>query len=315
MNVRLTLLLIVVLGLIGGSVGITLSLRTKEPEEKSPWMYKVNMNDISHISVTHTDRHAEYNRKGNQWVIEDGSDTPVFMQKWAGSTLLLSGPRSSRAILEEIDDPARYGLDSPQTKVQIVDRSGLLIDFHLGDPTPNGQNWYARVVGSERLFTVASIWGEVISKLASEPPYVPFKLNVDNLLGISVSHDEKQVDYAFQDERWMITDIEGNETPLLLEKWADATLLLSNPMSRQVPEEEISRDTEYGLDTPRTKVLMLDKGRDVVEFSLGNPTPGGGDLYAAVDGSPILYTVSASWAEVLSKLATDPPAQEEPSAG
>ena len=314
MNVRLTLLLVVVLALIGGSVGITLSLSRKEAEEKAPWMYKVNMEDITHISVTSSDKRTEYDRQGDNWVIEDGSDTPVFMLKWSGTTLLLSGPRSSRAILEQIDDPARYGLDSPQTKVQIVDRSGFPLDFHLGDPTPNGQNWYARVVGSERLFTVASVWGEVISKLATKPPYLPFKLNVDDLLGISVTHEDKQVDYAFKDDQWMITDVEGNETPLLLEKWADTTLLLSNPMSRRVPEDELHRDTEYGLDPPQTKVLILDKSRAVEQFSLGNPTPDGSDRYAFVEGSQILYTVASSWAEVLSKLATDPPAQDVPSA-
>ena len=314
MNVRLTLLLLVVLALIGGSVGITLSLSMKEPEKKSPWMYKVNMQDITHISVTSSDKHTEYDRQGDNWVIKDGSDTPVFMLKWSGTTLLLSGPRSSRAILEQIDDPARYGLDSPQTKVQIVDRSGFPLDFHLGDPTPNGQNWYARVVGSERLFTVASVWGEVISRLATEPAYIPFKLNMDDLLGISVTHEDKQVDYAVKDDLWRITDAEGNETPLLLEKWTDTTLLLSNPMSRRVPEDELDRNTDYGMDPPQTKVFILDISRDPIEFHLGSPTPDGSSWYASVVGSQILYTVAASWAEVLSKLATDPPAQEVPSA-
>ena len=173
MNVRLSILLVIVLVLIGGSVGITQALRTKEPREQEPWLFKVNVGDTEQISVTHVDQHMDYAYEGSQWVIKDGNDTPVFVDKWSGTTLLLSGPRSSRALDIEIDDAAEYGLDSPQTKVQIVDKSGFPLRFELGDPTPDGNDWYARLEGSARLFTVASAWGEVISKLATEPPYPP----------------------------------------------------------------------------------------------------------------------------------------------
>ena len=173
MNVRLSILLVIVLILVGGSVGITQALRTKEPREQEPWLFKVNVGDIRQISVTHNEDHMDYNYEGTQWVIKDGNDTPVFTDRWAGTTLLLSGPRSSRALDIEIYDAAEYGLDSPQTKVQIVDKSGFPLRFELGDPTPDGDNWYARLEGSASLFTVASAWGEVISRLATEPPYPP----------------------------------------------------------------------------------------------------------------------------------------------
>ena len=173
MNVRLSILLVIVLVLIGGSVGITQALRTKEPREQEPWFFKLNVGDIEQISVTHNDEHTEYAYEGSQWVIKDGNATPVFVDKWAGATLLLSGPRSSRALDIEIVDPAEYGFDPPQTKVEIVDKSGFPLRFELGDPTPDGDNWYARLEESPRLFTVASSWCEVVSKLATEPPYPP----------------------------------------------------------------------------------------------------------------------------------------------
>ena len=173
MNVRLSLLLLVVLALIGGSVLITRELNTKEPRKQEPWLFKIDTDEIIAISVTHLDASMAYALDGRQWLIKDGNDTPVFNDKWAGTTLLLSGPRVRRAVLDEIEDLALYGLESPQTQILIETRSGFPVELEMGDPTPDGDNWYVKLKGDGRLFLLPSIWGEVVSKLATDPPYEP----------------------------------------------------------------------------------------------------------------------------------------------
>ena len=173
MNVRLSILLVVVLGLVAGAVFITRALGTKEPEERPPQLFKVNESAIIAIEVTHNDAHTEYARVGEQWVIKDGNDTPVFLEKWSGKTLLLTGPRCKRAVIEEIDDPADYGLESPPTKIRMTLTGGTVVEFHLGDPTPNRENWYARLVGSNRLCTLPAVYAQVVSGMATAPPYPP----------------------------------------------------------------------------------------------------------------------------------------------
>ena len=258
MNVRLTILLVLVLGLIGGTVWATQALRPKEPKDEPPWLFRMDFDQITHISVTHLDKSMEYAkvRTGDttHWVIKDGNDTPVFVDKWSGTTLLLSGPRTSPAVKDVvITDPADYGLDSPQTKVRIVDKAGVPLTFHLGDVTPDGDNWYAQLIGTDQLFTVVSIWGEVISRLASEPPYAPtpfptpiptptptgeappsmFRVDFDQITHISVTHLDKSMEYAKvptgDTHQWAIKD--GNDTPVFEQKWAGTTLLLSGPGS------------------------------------------------------------------------------------
>ena len=171
MNVRLSILLVLVLVLIGGSVFVTKELSTKKHTQREDFLYKFSSDDLLVITVTHRGQTVEYARQDNQWVIRDGNDTPVDVDQWAGTPLLVSGPRSSRVVDERIDDPAKYGLDPPQTQLRILDRSNIPLDLYLGDPTPRGGDWYATVVGSGKLFTVAGVWGEVISKLAIDPPY------------------------------------------------------------------------------------------------------------------------------------------------
>ena len=173
MNVRLSILLLLVLTLIGGSVYVTQELATKERKESPPWLYQLQPEDITKISVAYRDQQMGYELQGDQWVIKDGNDTPVFQDKWSGMTLLLSGPKTNRLLADSIDDPTKYGLDEPQSIIQVFDKSGSPLEFHLGNSTPSGNHWYATVVGSQSLFQVAALWGEVVSKLATEPPYTP----------------------------------------------------------------------------------------------------------------------------------------------
>ena len=166
--------MVLVLALIGGTVAVTASLQTRQLVPQPPWLFKVDPEDITQISITHEGETTKYAYQEDGWVIKDGQDTPVFLDKWSGTTLLLSGPRSSRAIQDAtIMDPALYGLESPPTTVSLIDKSNFPITFAMGDPTPDGENRYARLVGSDRLFTVVSIWADVITKLATEPPYPP----------------------------------------------------------------------------------------------------------------------------------------------
>ena len=181
MNVRLSMLLVVVLALVGGSIGITLALRSEEPEILEPWLYKVNTEDIVGISVTHEGMRMDYalmGDRGDDWVItaetaKDGEETRVFPPLWGGKPLLLSGPRCSRAVEEQIEDPGQYGLTLPVTKITVITRSGFPLAFHMGDHTPDGQDQYARLVGSDRLCTLPSAYTDVVAKMATEPPYVP----------------------------------------------------------------------------------------------------------------------------------------------
>ena len=176
MNIRLTILLVFVLFLFGGTfLGFQFNNRSERTEEQ-PWIWKVDDDSIVHIEASHAGQTVNYDKKpgGTKWYIQDGgAETEVFLDKWSGTPLLLSGPRASRLLLEAVDHPAQYGLDPPKSVIKITERSGLVYEFHMGDPTPDGENQYGFLVGSTKLFTVPQIWAEVINRLAVEPPYPP----------------------------------------------------------------------------------------------------------------------------------------------
>ena len=67
---------------------------------------------MARISVTHMGKTVEYQKRGEDWVITDGEDIPVYDPEWQGTPLLLSFPRAT-LVSSTIDDLGLYGLDDP----------------------------------------------------------------------------------------------------------------------------------------------------------------------------------------------------------
>ena len=180
MNIRFTILLVVILVVIGGTVWITQRGDDTADNETEPWLWKVELEDIDSIAVTHQDQAVSYRRQDTSWVIAGEPDVPVYQPKWGGMTLIVSGPRPARILSDTIEDPSLYGLAPPVTTVKVIDRSGQTVGFDLGALTPDGGNQYIRMIDGN-LSTVPRIWGEVVARMATEPPYTPpFVALLDN---------------------------------------------------------------------------------------------------------------------------------------
>lgn len=175
MNVRLSFLLVAVLLIFGGTFLAVRLTRSQERTPDQPWLFHIDDDAITHIEVTSQGQRVSYDKKpgSDTWYIQGDPDVPVFLQKFSGTTLLLSGPKVNRVLANTMDNPAAYGLDPPLTTIKVTERSGLGYEFHLGIPTPDGQNQYARLAGYPQLFTVPEIWARVVRDLAIKPPYPP----------------------------------------------------------------------------------------------------------------------------------------------
>ena len=181
MNIRLSFLLVAVLVLFGGTFLVfqftdLIDDSSSDDAANRPWLFKLDDSSIVHIQVSHGGRTVDYDRKpgGTTWFIqEDGEETQVLLDKWSGTTLLLSGPQVNRIVASSFDNPASFGLEPPETVVKVTERTGLVYEFHMGSTTPDSENQYAFLVGDPTLFTVPQIWAEVINRLADTPPYPP----------------------------------------------------------------------------------------------------------------------------------------------
>ena len=311
MNIRLTILLVFVLILFGGAFLWFQFNQSVERVPNQPWLYKVDDNSIVHIEVSHDGQTGKYDKKpgGTTWYIQNADqDTPVFLEKWSGTPLLLSGPQVRRVLAQTIDNPASYGLDPPESVVKVTERSGITYEFHMGDATPDGENQYATLIGDPQLFTLPQIWAEVINKLATRPPYVRlYYVNSDNsIAAIGVEHNGQYVEYQslLGSQEWIVAG--ETDLPVAPDQWPEILESLTTPPVSRIVSSEIDSPAKYGLEQPQTRVEVVTMRESPFVFELGTPTEDGQERYAKVKGRQELFTVPASWVQMVEGLALKP---------
>ncbi|MCI0438616.1 MAG: DUF4340 domain-containing protein [Chloroflexi bacterium] len=178
MRLRTTIALVVVAAIAAVVVIINPFSSGEEEGSNSPWFYQVGMDDITEIAVNHQGQQVSfYKTDANTWAFTEPDGIPPNHERWGGMTLIFSGPGTNRDFSEtvsigaaEIENPAQYGLDTPPTIVDLGLTADRELQFRLGDRTTDGRHTYGQVVGFPQLFLIASSWGDVVSRLATEPP-------------------------------------------------------------------------------------------------------------------------------------------------
>ena len=213
----------------------------------------------------------------------------------------------------------------PSISVRLTERTGRTYEAHLGLETPDGQNQYARLVGSPKLFTVPQIWARVVNRLVFQPPYPRLYdtdiedrelLNVgkQDVARIEVTVDEETLHYVWDSvsEAWYLFDqaegaTEEDDVRIPDELWNNRDVLLENPDVVDTVTENLKDPEEYGLDPAAVRVWVGFNRNKAHEFFLGDLTPDGRHRYALTSGQTELFTVPAEWASAVEELATDPP--------
>ena len=323
MNVRLTILLAVVAVMIGATWAIiefTDVVFREEDDPDEPWLYHIDEGEITYIEVIHGGQGAQYSRDPGsyQWKILGDPEFPVFQHRWGGTPLLLSGPRVNRGLKTTIDDPAQYGLDPPETIVRVRDHAGNSVEFHMGIPTPDGGNQYARLVGDEALYTVPAVWADVVNRLALDPPYGQlFDLEIAEITVIEVSTGDSTAVYYLHGNRWLVypgpAPVDPLASPPATAEWAGWLETLTAPrvdaiIDQQLQDRETERLEEYGFVPPAVRFVIARRGEAAVEIHLAEGPPGSDSYYArrVNDVDETLYSIKKSRLEGIKALATHP---------
>ena len=323
MNVRLTILLAVLAAMIASTWAIiefTGLVSRSEPDQSEPWLFKIDETDIAHIAVTYQEETVEFAREpgSHRWNIVGDPAYPVFQERWAGTTLLLSGPRVNRGLKQTIDDPAQYGLDPPESTVWIADIAGNSFEFHMGNPTPDGKNQYVRLVGDDALYTVPSVWADVVNRLAHDPPYGRlYRVEITQVTVVEVNANERTAVYFLDNDGWAVHQgpppVDPGQAAPVSDEWAKWLDVLTSPrvdaiVDPRLPDRDTERLEEYGFDSPGVRVVIARRGEATLEFQLVE-APAGDDSYYArtVDNvDETLYSIRKERLQGIEELASDP---------
>ena len=320
MNTTVTAALIAVLVIVAGLWFFVFSGQeeAREPSDDF-WFYKVEENDIQLISVKTEDTQQAFSyRDGEGWFFDGEKQPPVDLARWGGVTLVLSGPRVRRVLAEEIENYKTYGLDPPTTVLDLGLSGDRSMQLYLGKLTPDGSGYYAYQRDDDNLYVIESIWGQVLRRLAFEPPYPQwfYKLDPARILYLGVTKGEVTSDFVIEAEGWRWANAERQ--PIDEERWNEILPLLGGPEFIGIDADRIDDLAAYGLLEPRAVVIVeylppegIEQGNWESVLEIGDPTPDGGRYYARAEGQPFLLLVDAPWFETLERLVDDPPHVEE----
>ncbi|MFN3974761.1 MAG: DUF4340 domain-containing protein [Dehalococcoidia bacterium] len=320
MNIRIISVLLALLVVVAGYFYFAQVQRPPKREPEPPWFYTLNMEDLLSITLTKDGQSQRFIQKEGEWWLEKPEPLPVDPSRWAGITLLLSGPQSRRLLMEQIDAPARYGLDNPSLVIQTEATGGRTFEINLGQKTPDGSAHYAQLKGSPQLFLVDASWGDVLGRLVTDPPYPEWYYRVpsERVLRLLVQRGEEKVAFRKFQGRWAFDD--PQDTPVDPSRWQEVSTLLGGPPSLRVLERGVKDFSTYGVDKPLIAVsveyelpFQTERPRRAITLEVGNFLPDGSGYYARPNQSDTLVFVDKPWVEVFQRLLTEPPKAAKPS--
>lgn len=162
MRLRGLLIAAAVLALLAG--GVWWSNRAKKAEEgkprpdEPPKILTLAEDQIRRIEIRKKDAELtviEKNDAGN-WEMKAPRPLRIDRDAVSSMTSTLSSLNSDRLIEEKAEDLAPYGLQQPALELVVTLKDGKTHKLYIGDETPTGGGFYARLDGDPRVFTIAS---------------------------------------------------------------------------------------------------------------------------------------------------------------
>ena len=335
MNLKVTIVLIAVGVAVGVVVWINPFSSAPAEEPDAPWFYQVTESDIDLIEVSHRRERVKFIRdEERRWQFEGLPGVSPRRERWGGMVLILTGPRSRRELQQQVDNPAQFGLDNPETVVRVKLADGRDITVKLGDLTTDGKNHYGQVSGYDQLFLITSTWGSVLSQLVTEPPLPKWfvQRNPDDILELSVirsSHhggDSSWVQYKIRKGEWTVQnhDHDLNWVGLQMDRWqVEGMPLLAGPLDQKVVRNHVDDFTPYGIFEKSTAIHLRFAGltsrgteyEDGVIYRIGEMSEDGAGYYARTEEGELdqpLLLLPADWVDAVLALHSAPLYGEEP---
>ena len=153
MQVRGLLIGAIILAALGGAVWW--SERNPAPADTkgsdSPKLVSLKEDDINRIEIVRRDEQPTVLQKDKSgWQIAQPKPLRVDSEAVSSVTSAFTGLSWDRLIDEKAGDLSQFGLATPAVKVTVNGKQTLLI----GDETPTGSNFYAKLEGDPRVFSI-----------------------------------------------------------------------------------------------------------------------------------------------------------------
>lgn len=186
MNPKITIGLLVVLGVVAAAVMLTDSKGSstspptfpgggsaaKEKEDPNLQMFSIDDKEIVRIEYLRGGSTTAIVKDGDEWRLQPSGE---LAERFRVNSLLvrITSLKANRRIENPGDNMAVYGLQSPEMLARLWRSDDSLYELIVGGKTPNDAGTYAKRPDTPYVYVIPNTLANDIERMVTEPPVVP----------------------------------------------------------------------------------------------------------------------------------------------
>ena len=238
---------------------------SEEESEESTTVFTASTDDIKSLDFMVDDTETTFEKDDDSWVKKDETDFPVNQSTLDSAASSVASIDSDR-VLEDVDDLAEYGLDSPSNTIKIVTKSDeedgddTTTTLYVGDENSSTSQYYVRKDDDEKtVYLVDSSCVEPFTKSLNDYAQMedfPAISSTDTITKISVKGDKSyELTKNADTSVWSVKG-DGDEEKADSATASSLVTSFGSMAYNSLADYNCKDKSEYGLDKPYATITV-----------------------------------------------------------
>ena len=233
--------------------------------EENTSVFTASADDIKSLDFMVDDTETTFEKKDDSWVKKDDTDFPVNQSTLDSAASSVTSVESDR-VLEDVDNLAEYGLDSPANIIKIVTKSededgdDTTATLYVGDENSSTSQYYVRKDDDEKtVYLVASSCVEPFTKTLYDYAQMedfPAISSTDTITKISVDGDSSYELKKDADTSVWSVSANGEEDKADSATVSSLVSSFGSMAYNSMADYKCEDKSKYGLDKPYSTITV-----------------------------------------------------------
>ena len=232
--------------------------------EENTSVFTASADDIKSLDFMVDDTETTFEKKDDSWVKKDDTDFPVNQSTLDSAASSVTSVESDR-VLEDVDDLAEYGLDSPANTIKIVTKSededgdDTTTTLYIGDENSSTSQYYVRKDDEKTVYLVDSSCVEPFTKTLYDYAQMedfPAISSTDTITKISVDGDNSYELKKDADTSVWSVNANGEEDKADSATVSSLVSSFGSMAYNSMADYKCEDKSKYGLDKPYSTITV-----------------------------------------------------------
>ena len=232
--------------------------------EENTSVFTASADDIKSLDFMVDDTETTFEKKDDSWVKKDDTDFPVNQSTLDSAASSVTSVESDR-VLEDVDDLAEYGLDSPANTIKIVTKSededgdDTTTTLYVGDENSSTSQYYVRKDDEKTVYLVDSSCVEPFTKTLYDYAQMedfPAISSTDTITKISVDGDNSYELKKDADTSVWSVSANGEEDKADSATVSSLVSSFGSMAYNSMADYKCKDKSKYGLDKPYSTITV-----------------------------------------------------------